>query len=106
MWEYASLPAEMMDAPSLFNGMIYGSDTHGNVVALSMEDGKVGWKTQVSKAICQDNGFTMAKDGVVLAAGDCREPSPQGEANHLVKAFKGFKKGPLTEFPCITPLNK
>ena len=87
LWEYASLPAEMMDAPSLLNGMIYGSDTHGNVVALNMEDGKLGWKTQVSSEICQDNGFTMAKDGVVLAASDCREPSPQGSANHLVKAL-------------------
>ncbi|CAE6958289.1 bamB [Symbiodinium natans] len=87
LWEYASLPAEMMDAPSLFNGTIYGSDTHGNVVALNMEDGKVEWKTHVSDAICQDNGFTMAKDGVVLAASDCREPSPNGESNHLVKAL-------------------
>ena len=87
LWQYASLPAEMMDAPSLLNGRLYGSDTHGNVVALDMDDGQVRWKEQVSARICQDNGFTMAKDGVVLAASDCREPSPNGEANHLVKAL-------------------
>ena len=32
--EYDSLPAEMMDAPSLHDGKLYGSDTQGNVVAL------------------------------------------------------------------------
>lgn len=87
LWQYFSLPAEMMDAPSLLDGKLYGSDTHGNIVALDLDDGKVVWKTQIAPNIGQDNGFTMAKDGVVLAACDWREPSPMGEANQKVKAL-------------------
>ncbi|CAE7730277.1 bamB [Symbiodinium pilosum] len=87
LWEYESLPAEMMDAPSLHDGKVIGSDTKGNVVALDMETGKVVWKSKVAKEIGQDNGFTMAKGGVALAACDWRNPGPKGEANHRIQAL-------------------
>ena len=34
--EHICLPAQMMDAPSLYDGKVFGSDTKGNVVALDL----------------------------------------------------------------------
>ena len=37
--------------------MVYGSDTHGYVFALSMQTGLQVWKTHIADEIGQDNGF-------------------------------------------------
>ena len=87
IWEYGSLPAEVMNAPSLYNGMVYGSDTFGHVFALDMQTGRQVWKTQVADNIGQDNGFNMVREGVALTACDWRKPSPNNEANQKVKAL-------------------
>ena len=87
IWEYGSLPAEVMNAPSLYNGMVYGSDTFGHVFALDMQTGKQVWKTKVADNIGQDNGFNMVREGVALTACDWRKPSPNAEANQKVKAL-------------------
>mmetsp|Transcript_23618 Transcript_23618/g.44604 ORF Transcript_23618/g.44604 Transcript_23618/m.44604 type:complete len:494 (-) Transcript_23618:70-1551(-) len=87
LWEYGSLPAEVMNAPSLHAGKVYGTDTLGHVFALDMETGKPSWKTKVTEAIGQDNGFTMAHAGVVVIACNWTKPSPNDEANQQVKGL-------------------
>ncbi|OLQ15585.1 Nephrocystin-3 [Symbiodinium microadriaticum] len=84
-WEWAK--GEVMNAPSLYNGMVYGSDTFGHVFALDMQTGKQVWKTKVADNIGQDNGFNMVREGVALTACDWRKPSPNAEANQKVKAL-------------------
>ncbi|CAE7947857.1 egl-9 [Symbiodinium sp. KB8] len=104
LWEHICLPAQMMDAPSLYDGKVFGSDTKGNVVALDMEKGEVVWKTQVAEEIGQDNGFTMANDGVVVAACDWHEPGPHGAANHKVQALNASNGSPMWSFEPDSPV--
>lgn len=87
LWEVNVLPANLMNAPAIYQGSVFTSDTSGAVRAVSMQTGKPVWFTNTSKAICQDNGFNMVHEGVVFSAGDCREPSSMGTANHLVTAL-------------------
>ena len=87
LWEHNVLPRNLMNAPSLYQGAVYASDTDGGVLAVDMESGKPLWYTKTLKPTGQDNGFTMVHEGVVFAANDYREPSPQGPANHMVQAL-------------------
>ena len=95
LWEYESLPAEVVNAPSVYDGMVYSSDTHGNAFALDMETGHVVWNTSVAVNIGQDNGFNMVHAGIALVACDWREPSPMGAANHKIKALNASTGGVL-----------
>ena len=104
LWEYPSLPAEVMNAPALYNGMVYGSDTHGHVFALDMQTGKRIWKTRVAENVGQDNGFNMAHAGITLAACDWRKPSPHGEANQKIKALNASTGDELWTFEPDTPV--
>ena len=45
-----------MNAPAIYQGSVFTSDTSGGVRAVSMQTGKPVWFTNTSKAICQDNG--------------------------------------------------
>jgi len=87
LWEVNVLPANLMNAPAIYQGSVFTSDTHGGVRAVSMQTGKPVWFTNTSKSICQDNGFNMVHEGLVFSAGDCREPSVMGTANHLITAL-------------------
>eukprot|EP00435_Cladocopium_sp_Y103_P013568 s560_g3.t1 len=87
LWEHHTLPAILMNAPAIYQGSIFASDTLGGVRALSMSTGKLLWYSNLSKPIGEDNGFTMVHEGVVFTAADWRDPSPMGAANHAVKAL-------------------
>ena len=87
LWEYVVLPANLMNAPFIYEGAVYASVTDGGVLAVDMDSGKLLWKANTSTPTGQDNGFTMVHEGVVFAANDWRKPSPQGEANHQVQAL-------------------
>ena len=87
LWEYSSLPAEVINAPSVYDGMVYVSDTYGDVIALDMQTGHKVWKTHVADEIGQDNGFNMVHAGVALTACDWRFPSPNLQANQKVKGL-------------------
>ena len=104
LWEYPSLPAEVMNAPSLYNGLLYGSDTHGHVFALDMQTGNLMWKTRVAENIGQDNGFNMVRAGIALAACDWRKPSPNGEANQRIQALNASTGDELWMFKPDTPV--
>ena len=56
LWEVNVLPANLMNAPAIYQGSVFTSDTSGAVRAVSMQTGKPVWFTNTSKAICQDNG--------------------------------------------------
>ena len=56
LWEVNVLPANLMNAPAIYQGSVFTSDTSGGVRAVSMQTGKPVWFTNTSKAICQDNG--------------------------------------------------
>lgn len=159
--------ANLRNAPAIYQGSVFSSDTQGGIHAVDMSTGKHVWFTNLSKPIGQDNGnlatfweklrcfgnllfyglfkiniwvylilfdmilllvgifpkcpkqtrrknyklihattfamricvsflrplgsfcpgFTMVHEGVVLSAGDWRQPSPMGEANHVVTAI-------------------
>ena len=104
LWEHISLPAEVMNAPSLYNGMVYASDTEGHVFALHMLTGQPAWNTQVAESIGQDNGFNMVHAGVALAACDYRDPSPGGAANQKIKALNASTGAELWTYEPDTPL--
>ena len=87
LWEHHTLPAILMNAPAIYQGSIFASDTLGGVRALSMSTGKLLWYSNLSMPIGEDNGFTMVHEGVVFTAADWRDPSPMGPANHMVKAL-------------------
>ena len=86
-WEHHTLPATLMNAPAIYQGSIFASDTLGGVRALSMTTGQLLWHTNVSTSIGEDNGFTMVHQGIVFTAADYRDPSPKGPANQFVKAL-------------------
>ena len=104
LWEYLSLPAEVMNAPSVYNGAVYVSDTHGHVFALDMQSGERIWRTRVSATIGQDNGFNMVHAGIAISACSWREPSPNGGANHKIKALNASTGGRLWTFEPDTPV--
>ena len=56
LWEVDVLPANLMNAPAIYQGSVFTSDTTGAVRAVSMQTGKPVWFTNTSKPICQDNG--------------------------------------------------
>ncbi|CAL1162531.1 unnamed protein product [Cladocopium goreaui] len=87
LWEHHTLPAILMNAPAIYQGSIFASDTLGGVRALSMSTGKLLWHSNLSMPIGEDNGFTMVHEGVVFTAAGWRDPSPMGPANHMVKAL-------------------
>eukprot|EP00434_Breviolum_minutum_P016186 symbB.v1.2.014262.t1/scaffold1023.1/size143418/6 len=89
LWEVNVLPANLMNAPAIYQGSVFSSDTQGGIHAVDMATGKHVWFTNLSKPIGQDNGFTMVHEGVVLSAGDHRWPSPMGAANHVVLSITG-----------------
>ena len=104
LWEYESLPAEVMNAPSLYNGLVYGSDTYGYVFALEMKTGKQVWKTRVAETIGQDNGFNMVREDIALAACEHHPPSSFGAANHKIKALNASTGAELWTFEPDTPV--
>ena len=104
LWEYLSLPAEVMNAPALYSGMVHASDTHGHIFALDMRTGKQVWRTRVAEKIGQDNGFNMVHEGIALAACDHRKPSNYDEANQKVKALNASTGDELWTFHPDTPV--
>lgn len=86
LWEHQTLPATLMNAPALYQGAIFASDTQGGLRSLDMNTGKLLWSVDTGKPIGEDNGFTMAHEGVVFFAADHRQPSPMGSANHQIRA--------------------
>ncbi|CAE7814485.1 unnamed protein product [Symbiodinium sp. CCMP2592] len=104
LWEYISLPAEVMNAPALYQGRVYGSSTMGHVFCLDMQTGQEVWKTRVSEAIGQDNGFNMVHDGVAIAACDWRLPSSYGPANQKVKGLNASTGEEMWTFQPDTPV--
>ncbi|CAJ1428458.1 unnamed protein product [Effrenium voratum] len=87
-WEHITLPANLMNAPAIYQGAIYATDTLGGVRALKMSTGEKLWHTQMAEPVGEDNGFSMAHAGVVLTAADHRDPAPMEDgANQKVRAL-------------------
>lgn len=87
LWEHICMPANFMNAPVIYEGKVYASDTMGSVRALDMQNGKRVWMTKVSGDIGQDNGFNMVHHGVLFTAAGFTAAPPQGNANKYVKAL-------------------
>lgn len=104
LWEVNVLPANLMNAPAIYQGSVFSSDTQGGIHAVDMATGKHVWFTNLSKPIGQDNGFTMVHEGVVLSAGDNRWPSPMGAANHVVTALNASDGQILWNFEPDVPV--
>jgi len=99
LWEFPTLPKEVMNAPFLYDGMVYASDTYGFVFALDMQTGKEVWNTQIAEKTGQDNGFNMVHDGVALAACDWRLPTNfDSGANQKVKGLNASTGEELWSF--------
>jgi len=87
MWEHSSRPADFMNAPVIYEGLVYASDDHGQVRAIDMQSGDRVWITNVSSSIGQDNGFNMVNQGVLFTAADWTGEGPNGPANKYVMAL-------------------
>lgn len=103
-WEHHTLPATLMNAPAIYQGSIFASDTLGGVRALSMTTGQLLWHTNVSTSIGEDNGFTMVHEGIVFTAADYRGPSPMGPANQFVKALNASSGETLWSYQPDSPV--
>ena len=103
-WEHHTLPATLMNAPAIYQGSIFASDTLGGVRALSMSTGEPLWHTNVSTSIGEDNGFTMVHEGIVFTAADYRDPSPMGPANQFVKALNASNGQTLWTYKPDSPV--
>ncbi|CAJ1447357.1 unnamed protein product [Effrenium voratum] len=88
LWEHHTLPHRLMNAPAIYEGAVYATDTMGGVRAVDMNTGERIWLTEMPEVkVGEDNGFNMVHAGVVLTAADWREPSPSGGANQKVRGL-------------------
>ena len=105
LWEHNTLPAHLMNAPAIYQGAIFASDTLGGLRALDMNTGKPLWFANTSTPIGEDNGFTMVHEGVLFTAADWRNPSPQGTgANHQVQAYNASNGDLLWSYEPDSPV--
>ena len=73
LWELNVLPANLMNAPAIYQGSVFASDTTGGIRAVSMQSGKPVWFTNTSKSICQDNGALVFLECFVFFYEQCGE---------------------------------